>query len=202
VSSNAPEIVLPFRVIHPLERVARLYTTASVKRQGEPMVEVNPNFAKEVIDMGGTTVNLCYQCGTCTASCPSGRQTSFRTRSLIKMTQLGMREEVLSSSDLWMCTTCYTCQERCPRGVEIVDVITALRNIAVAEGHMQETHKKVATAFMTQGHTVKLNDEFKALRESMGLPGVPPTVLSDDKAMSDFKKIVEKTGFTKLVGGD
>ena len=77
----------------------------------------------------GETLNLCFQCGTCTSSCPSGRMTAFRTRQIIRKAQFGLPEEILPSDDLWHCTTCYTCYERCPRGVEIVDIITVLRNM-------------------------------------------------------------------------
>ncbi|MFP4170036.1 MAG: CoB--CoM heterodisulfide reductase subunit C [Methanomassiliicoccales archaeon] len=162
----------------------------------------NPEFTQQVIDRGGDTVNLCFQCGTCTASCPSGRSTAFKTRQLVRKAQLGLKEDILDSNDLWMCTTCYTCTERCPRGVEIVDIIMALRNIASEEGHMFEDHKKVSRSLIENGHTVALSDKYAQLRKDMGLPEKPPTVLSDEKSLADFQKLMEITGFKKLVGGD
>ena len=97
------------------------------------MVTPNPDFAKEIAAAGGEEVKMCFQCGTCTAGCPSGRRTSYRVRKLMRMAQLGMKEEIINSEELWECSTCYTCVERCPRQVPIVDIIIALRNIAVAE---------------------------------------------------------------------
>jgi heterodisulfide reductase subunit C len=164
------------------------------------VVTPNANFVQEVVENGGDTVDMCFQCGTCTASCPSGRQTSFRTRKLVRMAQLGMKDQIIESPDLWMCTTCYTCTERCPRNVKIVDIIIAMRNIAVQNGKMNEDHKKVASSFIVNGHTVPLNDKIKALRKSMGLAEVPPTVLADDKAMADFQKLLGIVGFKDLVG--
>jgi len=161
----------------------------------------NPEFAQQVIDRGGATLNLCFQCGTCTASCPSGRSTAFRTRQLIRKAQLGLKEEILDSDDLWMCTTCYTCNERCPRGVEIVDIIIALRNIASEEGHMFENHKKVSRSLIKNGHTIPLTEDYAKLRSKMGLPEKPPTALSDEKALADFQAIIKRMGFDKMVGG-
>jgi len=161
----------------------------------------NPEFARQVIERGGETLNLCFQCGTCTASCPSGRNTSFRTRQLIRKAQLGLKDDILNSNDLWMCTTCYTCAERCPRGVEIVDIIIALRNIASEEGHMFEDHKKVSRSMVNSGHTVPLTDDYAKLRARMGLPEKPPTVMSDDKALADFQALMKNVGFDKLIGG-
>ena len=87
----------------------------------------DPDFAQSVIDAGGKTLDLCYQCGTCTGSCPSGRTTAFRTRQLIRKAQLGLKDDILPSEELWMCTTCYSCVERCPRDVDIVDIIILMR---------------------------------------------------------------------------
>ena len=161
--------------------------------------EPNPEFTRKVIEAGGKTVNLCFQCGTCTGSCPSGRQTAFRVRKVVRRAQLGFEEDVLPSDDLWLCTTCFTCYERCPRGVEIVDIIMALRNMAVRKGYMAEQHRKVAELISKTGHMVSLRDEDKALRKKLGLKETPPTVLSDPKMLEQVKRITELCGFDKLV---
>jgi len=161
----------------------------------------DPDFAQSVIDAGGKTLDLCYQCGTCTGSCPSGRTTAFRTRQLIRKAQLGLKDDILPSEDLWMCTTCYSCVERCPRDVDIVDIIILMRNMAVQKGYMAEDHKKVGRSLLKIGHTVPASDKLKQLRVSMGLSADPPTTIADPQAMADFKKIMAKTGFEKLIGG-
>ncbi len=160
----------------------------------------NMEFVNDIIANGGESVNMCFQCGTCTASCPSGRMTSFRTRRLVRMAQLGMKDETLNSDELWFCTTCYSCTERCPRDVAIVDIIVAMRNLAVASGKMYEGHKKTAQSLIKNGHTVPINDEVKAQRKALGLPEVPPTVLASKDAKKDFDKIMKATGFKKIIG--
>ncbi|HPP44446.1 MAG: CoB--CoM heterodisulfide reductase subunit C [Methanomassiliicoccaceae archaeon] len=162
--------------------------------------EPNPQFAIEVSQTpGGETLSLCFQCGTCTGSCPSGRLTSYRTRKLIRKAQLGLEKDVLESPDLWMCTTCYACQERCPRGVEIVDIINVLRNKAVKQGVMSGEHIKVGNYLLQNGATVPLNEKYEAVREELGLSRRPANVLGDKKALEDFQKILKATGFDKLL---
>ena len=112
---------------------------------------------------------------------------------------LGLKDEALNDYDLWQCTTCYTCVEWCPRNVQVVDVITALRNMAVANGKMHENHKKVAQSLIKNGHTVENNDKIKALRKQLGLPENPPTVMDDAAAKADFDKIIKLTKFSELV---
>lgn len=159
-------------------------------------------FAEAVKKAGGKTLDLCYQCGTCTASCPSGRRTAFRTRQLIRKAQLGLKDEILGSDELWMCTTCYSCVERCPRDVEIVDIILLMRNMAVQKGYMAEAHKKIGASLMKVGATVPFGDDMRKLRADMGLPANPPTTAGNEKAMEDFRKIMKRTGFDKLAGGN
>jgi heterodisulfide reductase subunit C len=164
--------------------------------------EPNADFAEAVQKgHGGESLMLCFQCGTCTASCPSGRMTSFRTRKLIRKAQLGLKDDVLTSPDLWMCTTCYSCMERCPRGVEIVDIITVLRNMAVKEGIMSGEHRKVGEYLLANGATVPLNEKYEDLREKLGLSRRPANTLGDKKALEDFQKVLKATGFDKLLGG-
>ena len=163
------------------------------------MATPNSEFYNEIAANGGADVKMCFQCGTCTAGCPSGKETAYRTRKVMRLAQLGLKDELLNTDDIWQCTTCYTCVERCPRAVPIVDVITAIRNIAVQNGKMFDAHKKTANNLIAYGHTVDLNDKVKDLRKSLGLPEVPPTVLANEKAKADFDKILAKVGFAKLV---
>lgn len=167
--------------------------------ENEPKA-VNPEFTKSVVDAGADTVTLCFQCGTCTGGCPSGRVTAFRTRVLMRRVQLGFKDEVLPSDELWLCTTCATCDDRCPRGVKITDIIMALRNMAAREGYMADAHKNTARSLVKSGHAIPLGDAFKKIRETLGLDGEPPTVLTNKEALEEVKKIVKATGFDELVG--
>ena len=83
-------------------------------------------------DLGGETISKCFQCGTCTASCPWTPLTHFNMRKLIHMSQMGM--EGIEDA-LWHCSTCGLCQIRCARGVETVEAIRAIRR-AFSEGGM------------------------------------------------------------------
>lgn len=89
---------------------------------------------KEVVDIvneeGGEILKLCYQCGICTAVCPWNKVRSFIVRRIMHQGQLGLID--FEDEDVWLCATCNNCVKRCPRGVEIIDVMRALRR-AVTE---------------------------------------------------------------------
>jgi len=174
------------------------------KKESEPkeatkISEINLQFKNEVKKIpGGERMMLCFQCGTCTADCPIARfSDSYRPRQILRMAQLGLKDRVLSSDQLWLCAACYTCVDHCPQDVEISSVIRALRNIAVREGHMPPAFKELAGAIMETGLAYKIPELRLKRRQETGLPPLPKTdVQSIVKLFSriGFSKFVEKGG--------
>ena len=162
----------------------------------------DPDFTAEFIDSGIETVKHCFQCGTCSGSCPSGRRTPYKVRQIVRKCLLGLKEEVITDDALWMCTTCYTCQERCLRSVKIVEIIKKARNIAAHAGYMAKPHKMTGVFVMNTGHGVPINDATKALRAKIGLPEIPPTTHAYPEALAEVQKICKITGFDELIGYD
>ena len=91
---------------------------------------------KVVIDgikeAGGDADKLCYQCGKCDTVCPWNRVRKFFLRKMINQAKFGVVP--LESEDIWLCATCRNCVQRCPRGVEIIDVMRAMRRLMVPDG--------------------------------------------------------------------
>jgi heterodisulfide reductase subunit C len=162
--------------------------------------EVDNTFKQDIIDAGAETVVLCYQCGTCTGSCPSGKRTPYRIRSIIRKSLMGLKNEVLTDDTIWECVTCYACQERCPRGVAIVDVVKSIRNMQSQAGRMAQAHKMTGTFVLKTGHGVPINDATMALRKRVGLNELPPTTHEYPEALEEVRKILKKTGFDTLIG--
>jgi Fe-S oxidoreductase len=69
----------------------------------------------------------CIQCGTCSATCPTAYAMDYAPRRVWRMVKLGMRDQVLNSRTFWLCTTCKACQVRCPRGIDLMDSMIALK---------------------------------------------------------------------------
>ena len=79
---------------------------------------------------GGEHILACIQCGTCTGSCPMAGAMEYPPRKIIAMIRAGLRDEVLSSSSMWFCLSCYMCTARCPRGVKPTEIAHALESLA------------------------------------------------------------------------
>lgn len=147
-------------------------------QQGQPTVEessLDPTLADEVArEPGGEGIRKCFACGTCTAGCPVRRfNQSFNPRKIIRMVLLGMREQVLGEPFVWLCATCFTCQERCPQGVRISDLMRALKNLALRRGNMPEGIPIQARLLAEKGTLYPLDEFDNKKRLKAGLPALP-----------------------------
>ncbi len=83
---------------------------------------------------GCEKIPTCMQCGICAGSCPVSHEMDYTPRQLVRMIQLGMKQQVLNSNTIWLCTTCFSCSVRCPRGIRPTELMETLKPIAIAEG--------------------------------------------------------------------
>jgi heterodisulfide reductase subunit C len=81
-------------------------------------------------EAGKKTLN-CIQCGICAGSCHARFAMDYSPMQVIKMVNLGLKSDVLASSTIWICASCYTCTSRCPQGVDIPMLMSTLKNMAL-----------------------------------------------------------------------
>ena len=97
---------------------------------------------REIIkEHGGDAFKYCYQCGLCDVVCPWNRVRSFSMRRIVRQAAFGMTE--IENEEIWRCTTCGTCPQRCPRDVRQIDSGVALRRIATEYGVFPENVRPI-----------------------------------------------------------
>ncbi len=168
----------------------------------EDHIKINSEITKKFVNAGLEIIRSCINCGTCSGSCPSGRRTALHTRTLIRRALIGDKS-IFSDINLWFCSTCYTCYERCPRNLPITDIIIKLRNIAVAQCDILDAHYELSKSFFETGHGVPIvgneNQRWRELRESLSLPNYPPTVHSFPEDLKECQKLLKLSGFVELL---
>ena len=140
--------------------------------------DLDPDFRNQVRAMpGGENLTRCFACGTCTAGCPVREiDERYNPRKIIRMVILGMKERVLNADFIWMCSTCYSCEERCPQDVRLTDVMNAVKNLAVREGHIHPAYSAQVDLIRGSGRLYEIDDFDNKKREKAGLPSLTPKV--------------------------
>jgi heterodisulfide reductase subunit C len=164
----------------------------------ETVLRITPESARFKYELkqlpGAEKLMLCFQCGTCTADCPVSRfNESYRPRRILRMAQLGIKDQVLKSDVIWLCAACFTCVDHCPQGVDIAGVLRALRNMSVKEGRMPLNFVELASAILQTGYAYKIPELRIKKREETALPPLPRGNLED------IAKLFKVTGFSKIL---
>ncbi len=85
---------------------------------------------------GGESLGYCYQCGQCVPVCPVNLVGDYGPRKIFRRVQLG--EDLFQSPLLWQCTTCMNCLRVCPKEVDMIQIMPAVRQEAVLQGYVPE----------------------------------------------------------------
>jgi heterodisulfide reductase subunit C2 len=155
--------------------------------------ELDPNFKHEIAhEPGGEHIRRCFACSTCTLSCPVRAVSDrFAPHRIIRMALLGLREEVLSSDTIWLCSTCFTCHERCPQDVRITELFDALRNIAVRAGHVSPALRASVDLVRDHGRLIAIGEFDNERRVELGLPAI-------EERPKELAGILQATGLGAL----
>lgn len=107
---------------------------------------VDPGLLDDIKRFGTLDVSACFSCGTCTAICPlSGNEGTFPRR-MIRYGQVGMRDALLSSKELWACYHCGLCSDSCPQQADPGEYMAAARRYAIASYDRTRLARAIATS--------------------------------------------------------
>lgn len=93
---------------------------------------VDTELLSDVQRFGAADVSACFSCGTCTATCPLSDNDGTFPRRIIRYAQVGMKDELLSSKELWTCYHCGLCSDSCPTEADPGEFMAAARRYAIA----------------------------------------------------------------------
>ncbi len=128
--------------VHEWARLASERTVASGSSSRETLPAINLTDQPE-------TFKECIQCTICTTVCPvveaaddPARELDLTPQQIMNLLRLQMTNEALGARMVWNCVTCYMCQEHCPQGVKVADVLYELRNIAYRRFYPGKVHNR------------------------------------------------------------
>lgn len=95
----------------------------------------------------GHNIQQCYQCGKCTAGCPVAFAMDIAPHQIIRMLQLGLLSETFKTETIWLCASCSTCSTRCPKEVDLANLMDNLRQMAIERGVVPKGRGKNVSLF-------------------------------------------------------
>jgi len=125
----------------------------------------------------------CYQCGRCGGICPVARvKLKHSPRRILSKIPKDLDESY--TDELWLCTTCFSCNEVCREGIDLIDIFVDVRNYAAQSGHVPENLREMVGLILKEGVSSPITPDVLELRRAVGL--------KDIKRPEGLSKIVER----------
>jgi heterodisulfide reductase subunit C len=158
---------------------------------------IRSTFRKEVLRTSHSNFLQCYQCGTCDSTCTVEKyEYEYRPLEIIRMAMLGV-DELLTSEEIWYCTTCLKCDENCPQKVKPSNVVASIQAIAFKEGAVPKNISLKLKVLAEKGLLGELTSMDAKKKKELGIDPVLPEV-----GIKDVEKIIKKTGLSGIIGGN
>ena len=142
-------IMLPFgKLSHLFYRPLAIYLS-TVKEKASKASRIDIADIKAEI---GETFMTCLHCGACNGVCPWNQISSYSPRRILRQLALNSGTEQSIDQAVWTCVTCNACGESCPRGIEIIDVMRAVRELNVAGGRIPENLEAPLASLKSDGN--------------------------------------------------
>ncbi len=153
--------------------------------------DYTPELIEKVTEVpGGESFGFCYQCGQCTPVCPVNVVGDYGPRRIFRRVQTGI--DLFESPDLWQCTSCMNCLRVCPKEVDMMQIMPAVRQEAVLKGKVPEELQKVFENTFEYGNPLGESPKKRAAWTKKAASAVPLMKdLAQEKKQVDFLWFVE-----------
>jgi len=159
-------------------------------RMFEPRVltDIGPDgFAAISALPGGESLEWCYGCGKCVPVCPVDMVGDYGPRKIHRKVQTGT--QLLADADLWLCTTCANCLRVCPKQVDMIAIMLAVREAALTDAAVPAELQDVFEKTFRHGNALGQNQRRRA--QWADSAGVPVRILAKDPSPVDVLFYVE-----------
>jgi heterodisulfide reductase subunit C len=143
---------------------------------GEPQTDLKKEINDRLTQLADEISEYCFQCGKCTSGCEAHKLLELEPHKTVALLKRGLINELVNSDVIWTCMSCQKCRERCPQRVAPVEILYALKNMAVISGKqipgkytgMLQSILSIGLIQDVQQTTTRTNKTVK--REDLGLP--------------------------------
>jgi len=169
--------------------------TSMAEAQGLQRKEINERLKKLQNDVS----DYCYQCAKCTSGCEAHKLLELEPHKIVALLKKGLIDELVNADVIWTCMSCLKCFERCPQKVAPVEILYALKNLAVANGkQIPGQYTAILQSVLSLGliqdiQTVTTKENITIKRDDLGLP-----LLSKPTDSATFQTAIMKLAIEKI----
>ena len=166
---------------------------------GEPQKDIQEEINNRLQKLQDEISDFCFQCAKCTSGCEAHKLLELEPHKIVALTKRGLIDELVNSDVIWACMSCFKCRERCPQKVAPVEILFALKNIAVSSGKpipgkysaMLQSILSIGLIQNIQSVSNKNNQTFN--RNDLGLPDLIKPIDT-----SKFQLVLSKLAIEKI----
>lgn len=169
--------------------------TSMAESQTSIRNEINERLSK----LQNEISDYCFQCAKCTSGCEAHKILELEPHKIVALLKRGLIDEMVNSDIIWTCMSCFKCLERCPQKVAPVEILFALKNLAVASGkEIPGKYTAMLQSILSIGliqdvQSVSTHDNKTKNREELGLPNISKPV-----DVAKFQSIISKLAIEKV----
>lgn len=145
---------------------------------GESQVQLKKEINERLAKLQDEISDYCYQCAKCTSGCEAHKLLELEPHKMVALLKRGLIDEMVNSDIIWTCMSCFKCRERCPQKIAPVEILFALKNMAVASGkQIPGKYTAILQSVLSMGliqdvQGVNTKDTTVKKREELGLPAL------------------------------
>jgi heterodisulfide reductase subunit C len=143
---------------------------------GEPQSDLKKELNDRLTKLQDEISDYCFQCAKCTSGCEAHKLLELEPHKIVALLKRGLLNELVNSDVIWTCMTCQKCRERCPQRVAPIEILFALKNMAVASGkQIPGKYTAMLQSILTIGliqdiQQISTRTNKTVKREELGLP--------------------------------
>ena len=166
---------------------------------GQPQIDLKNDINNRLRKLQDEISEYCYQCGKCTSGCEAHKLLELEPHKIVALLKRGLIDEMVNSDVIWTCMSCFKCRERCPQKVPPVEILFALKNMAVASGKpIPGKYSLMLQSILSIGliqdiQTISKTDNNTINRNDLNLPDISKPVDS-----SKFQLVLSKIAIEKI----
>ena len=158
---------------------------------GESQIQIKKEINERLEKLQNEISEYCYQCAKCTSGCEAHKLLELEPHKIVALTKRGLIDEMINSDIIWTCMSCFKCRERCPQKVAPVEILFALKNMAVASGKQIPGNY---TAMLQSVLSIGLLQDIKSVSTSDN-----KTITRADLKLPEISKPTDPTKFQTML---